>query len=362
MREKSAIAYYITPHGFGHAVRSLEVLRRLAALGPDVEPIIISDIPEALVEQNLGRLPRIRRLRLDVGLYQLDSIRFDLEKSLALLTGLVSEAEAIIAREMAFLRRERVRAVVSDIAWLPFEAARRCGIPSIGISNFTWDWIYSVYAAEDPRWEPITSTIRRGYEKCSLFLQLPMHGDCSACPVREDVPLVARKAENSGARVRSMLGLDSAEKLILLAFVSLDLSEAALRNLANIDGIVFLYKSPMKFDLPGALNLDGAPVSFPDVVGAADAVLTKPGYGIVSDCLAQGTPVVYTERGLFAEYEVLAETLGRELPSVFLDSKNFSAGNWEPSIREILALPRRLPDIRSDGADVCAGKILDLLK
>ncbi|MCL5406007.1 MAG: hypothetical protein M1398_04690 [Deltaproteobacteria bacterium] len=361
-REKSPIAYYITPHGFGHAVRSLEILRRLVDFEPNIEPTIISDIPDALVEQNLGSLPGMRRLRLDVGLYQYDSIRFDLEKSLELLSSLNAESEAIIDREVEFLKRKGVRAVISDIAWLPFEAAYRCGIPSVGISNFTWDWIYNTYAAEDPRWDPVISSIRRGYEKCSLFLRLPMHGDCSACPRIEEVPLVARKAEKSGSEVRSILGLDSTDKLILVAFVGLELNETAMGNLKNMDGVVFLYKSPLEFDIPGALRFDEAPISFPDAVGAADAVLTKPGYGIVSDCLALGTPVIYTERGLFAEYEVLVKTIESELTSVFIDSKNFSAGNWGPSIRQILSLPRRLPDIRIDGADVCAGRILDLLK
>ena len=129
-RDRPAIAYYITPHGFGHSVRSLEILRRLVDLEPDIEPTVVSDIPDALVEQSLGSLPNIRRLRLDVGLYQYDPIRFDLEKSLDLLSCLNSASEAIIDREVEFLRRERVRAVISDIAWLPFEAAYRCGVPS----------------------------------------------------------------------------------------------------------------------------------------------------------------------------------------------------------------------------------------
>jgi L-arabinokinase len=359
--EKCAIAYYITPHGFGHAVRSLEILRRLLQLKPDIEPRIVSDIPDALVEQNLGTLPPLRRIRLDVGLYQHDSIKFDLEKSLELLSRLIAESENIIEREVAFLRRERIGVVVSDVAWLPLAAANRCGIPAIGIGNFTWDWIYNVYAAKDPRWRPIISAIRQGYEKCSLFLQLPMHGDCSVCPRIEDVPLVARKAQKSRDRVRSILGLGSAQKVILLAFVSLDLEEVALRRIKNMDGIVFLYKSPMEFGVPGAIKLDGAPVTFPDVVGAADAVLTKPGYGIVSDCLAQATPIIYTERGLFSEYEVLVEAIESKLSSVFIDSGNFKAGNWQPSINRILSMPRRVPDIEIEGAQICARKILKYL-
>ena len=37
----------------------------------------------------------------------------------------------------------------------------------------------------------------------------------------------------------------------------------------------------------------------------SDVVMTKPGYGIVSECLANGTALLYTARGRFAEYPVL---------------------------------------------------------
>ncbi len=358
--DRPAIAYYITPHGYGHAVRSLEILRRLSDLRPDVEPTIISDLPDSLLEQGLGRLPKLRRLRLEFGLYQNDSIQFDLEKSLELLSGLNAESEAIIEREVSFLKRERIQVVVSDIGWLPFEAAARCGLVSIGISNFTWDWIYGAYVDKDPRWAPVISGCRSGYRKCSLFLRLPMHGDCSACPNIEDVPLVARKAGKSRSQVRSILGLRDDDRVVLVSFVTLQLSQAAIRNLKAIQDTVFLYKGPMEFDIPGAVKLDEAPISFPDAVGAADAVLTKPGYGIVSECLAQSTPIIYTERGDMVEYDVLVDTIEQELTSVFIDSRNFNAGNWEPSIRKALSLPRRAPARRVDGADVCAQRILAL--
>ena len=73
------LAYYITPHGFGHAVRSLEVIRQLLVHKPRLQITVVSDIPEFLVEQRVGKSLPFRRRRLDVGLVQKDSVRFDLE-------------------------------------------------------------------------------------------------------------------------------------------------------------------------------------------------------------------------------------------------------------------------------------------
>jgi hypothetical protein len=360
-RTRSPLAYYITAHGFGHAVRSCEILRSLIELEPAIRPIVVSNIPDFLVEQNVGmRLP-MRRARLDVGLIQRDDLRFDLDKTLSILKQLREDSTRIVEREKDFLRKEQVKLVVSDIAFLPFEAAEACGIPGIGISNFTWDWIYGAYTEFDSEWNRIISWIREKYEHCSLFLQLPMHGDCSACPRIENVPLVARKANRSGQEVRSILGLDGNRKIFLVSFTALELSEGAVERLETINNVIFLYKSPLVLPLSNARSLDESGVSYVDAVAASDAVITKPGYGIVSDCLANGTPIIYTDRGIFAEYPVLVDEIERNLTAVYLHSRDFLVGNWGRAIEQISLISRKVPNIPTNGAQACARRILESL-
>lgn len=355
---KKTVAYYITPHGFGHAVRSCEILRRLIALRPDIRPIVISDIPESLVDQNLdGGEYIFRRRRLDVGLFQYDSIRFDLEKTLAELELLHLHSNRIIEAEIGFLKENHVEAVVSDISFLPFPAAHALGIPAIGISNFTWDWIYTAYAEQDARWSGIISWIRACYSTASLFLQLPMHGDCSAFPKIETVPLVARKASRGREEIRSILGFGENKLVYLVSFVSLDLKKTAYERLEAINDVMFLYKSPLELPLSRARSIDGFGISYVDAVAACDAVITKPGYGIVSDCLANGVPVIYTERGPFPEYPILVEAITAQLPSVFLDSRSFQTGDWAPAMAMIRSRRAAARTVRSDGADVCVEKL-----
>ncbi len=43
---------------------------------------------------------------------------------------------------------------------------------------------------------------------------------------------------------------------------------------------------------------------YQDLVAAADVVVSKPGYGIVSECVANGTALLYTSRGRFIEYDL----------------------------------------------------------
>jgi hypothetical protein len=355
------IAYYITPHGFGHAVRSLEVIRCLLASETEFRVTIVSDIPEFLIKQCVGQSLPFRKRRLDVGLVQKDSVRFDLEATKTALGLLSQNHDALVEEETSFFREESIQGIVSDIAFLPFYAASHHAIPAIGLSNFTWDWIYQSYARFDPSWEPIITWIREGYRRCTLLLQLPMHGDCSSCPNIRDVPLVARKAQRKPSETLDLLGCDPHKRHYLISFADLNLDDSALRRLEKIDGTVFFFKHPLKLLFVNGRSLDTFDLSYPDIVAAMDGVITKPGYGIVSDCLAQGAPLVYTDRGSFPEYDVLVRDIKRHLTNVYLPSQDLYSGSWEGALQEIMRQPRRYPAIRNDGATVCAELIKNTL-
>ena len=356
------VAYYITPHGFGHAVRSLEVIRHLLAGDAGLRITVVSDIPEFLVKQGVGRSLPFRRKRLDVGLVQEDSVRFDLAATQRALELILRNHDTLIAEEVRFFREESIEGIVSDIAFLPFYAASHYGIPGIGLGNFTWDWIYQSYARSDHSWEPFIAWIREGYQRCTLLLQLPMHGDCNSCPRIQEVPLVARKAERHPAETLALLGCDPQQKHYLISFSELNLDGGALRVLEQMDDAVFFFKRPLQLAFTNGRSLDAFDLSYPDVVAAMDAVITKPGYGIVSDCLVQGVPMVYTDRGPFPEYDLLVGEIERHLTNAYLPSWDLYAGSWAGALRKVSEQPRRYPQIRNDGAAVCAEWIRNTLK
>jgi len=353
------IAYYITAHGFGHAVRSLEVIKALRAMAPQVEITIVSAIPSFLVVQNLVEPLPQRMQVLDVRMLPHDNLRLDLDAGRRAVEDLHRRRQALIEEELAFYRKERITAVVSDVAFLPFVAASRYGIPSVGLGNFTWDWIYQHYATRDNRWQGLVNWVRDCYRHCQLFLQLPMHGDCSACPRIVPVPLVARHAGRSREQVRNLLGIAPATDAYLVSFTSLDLSAEALRRVEQNRDVMLLYRDPLVLSAANAHRVDNSDLSYADLVGAVDAVITKPGYGIVADCLAQGTPMVYSDRGDFAEYDILVKEMTRHLPVAYLPSTDLYAGCWENALRSLPEKRPATPAIATDGNRVCARAVLE---
>jgi hypothetical protein len=98
-------------------------------------------------------------------------------------------------------------------------------------------------------------------------------------------------------------------------------------------------------------------LDYRDVVGAADVVVTKPGYGIVSDCIAAGTRIVYTDRGDFPEYPVLVREMARFLPAAYVGHADLHAGRLGEPLAEVLGRPLPPPPDLS-GAETAAARLL----
>ena len=79
---------------------------------------------------------------------------------------------------------------------------------------------------------------------------------------------------------------------------------------------------------------------YQDLVAAADVVVSKPGYGIVSECVANGTALLYTSRGRFIEYDVFVAEMPRVLRCRYISQEDLLAGRWADAIEALLAQPR----------------------
>jgi L-arabinokinase len=119
-----------------------------------------------------------------------------------------------------------------------------------------------------------------------------------------------------------------------------------------------------RFLFPGELDgarLDALGLRYVDVVGAADVVLTKPGYGIVTDAIGAGTRLVYTERGDFPEYPVLVREMPRHLACAHVSNHALREGEVVAALDDVLARPvPPPPDL--GGADRAAERLLGVLR
>jgi L-arabinokinase len=356
------VAFYITGHGFGHATRMAAVASALAQETPGLEISLISTTPEWLFRLNLCCDFRLRSRALDIGVVQLDSLRLDPAATLLAYARFLEVQPTTVREEAEILRQDGVDLIVADIPPAAFLVAEQAGLPAVGISNFSWDWIYADYVRSLPEHAPLLTQIREAYGRADLFLRLPFHGDCEAFRRIRDIPMIARPARRSREEVRRMLGLDGSRPVILLSFGGFEILGIDFDRVEALSEYCFLTTQPLPRPLRNVrlLTLDDG-LRYEELVAQADAVITKPGYGIVSDCLANRTPVLYTDRGEFAEYGALVAGLERFGVAAFIENRDLLAGNWRGSLDALLRLPRTWCDLPANGAEVAAGILREYL-
>lgn len=359
------LAAYVSGHGFGHATRTAEVLRAVRGRAPGLPITVCTSAPAFLFESVVAPPLAVRSVECDVGLAQKDALTIDEAATVAAVRAFRAGWEGLVAREALWLHEAGARLVLGDIPPLAFAAAAEAGMPGVALGNFSWDWIYRHLAVRQPELAEAASHAAACYARAQRLLRLPFAGDLAVFRRIEDVPLVARKPAVAKADARQRLGLDT-RPVVVLSFGGVGLPGLAPATFARLQDYFFLLtgragdgEAPNLRRL-AAGELAAAGLDYPDLVGASDVVVSKPGYGIVTDCIGAGTRLVYTDRGDFPEYPVLVAEMPRYLPVAFAANEDVLQARLGEALARVLAQPLPEPP-PTNGASVAADRLLGAL-
>jgi L-arabinokinase len=344
------VVFYISGHGLGHASRAIELIGAILARRGDVDVVVRTSVPSWIFDRVRGPRVDIQSSETDTGMAQIDSLRFDLHETARRAAAFYGELARRVDEETACLRELRADLIVADVPPLAVAAAHAAHLPAIVVANFTWDWIYAYYA-EFPRLAPrVIETIAGAYAHAVKALRLPIFGGfASLSAVTEDIPFIARRSRRDPAETRRLLKLDKGQLFVLSSFggYGVDLPYEVVAR----EGLTVLAPA----------RLPPAGLEYEDLVAAADVVVSKPGYGIVSECIANRTPLLYSSRGRFAEYDVMLQEMPKMLQCRQIEQEALLAGRWRESIEALLAQQAPGERPRVDGAAVASAAILEQL-
>jgi hypothetical protein len=371
-----AIVFYISGHGLGHASRSVEVINAILAKRPETRIGVRTAAPRWLFDLAVNGKISYNALECDTGVVQIDALNLDEADSIRRAWAFHSDLVTRAATETRVLRELGAGLIVGDIPPLAFAVGGAAGIPSVALGNFSWDWIYADY----PRIRLAPSllpAIRGAYAKASMALRLPMSGGFEAFSNVKDIPFIAHHASVSREQVCKTLRIPVDKPIVLSSFGENGLPGFDVTPLTKFKKYSVVMAAPIQVSRGRqarsvarkkgscvTVNVEAlyeAGVRYEDLVAAAAVVVTKPGYGIVSECIANGTAILYTSRGHFPEYDVLVEETPKYTPTAFIGQDDLFAGKWEPHLKKLVAKPKPKEKADTSGADTAADILLKTL-
>ncbi|RME82712.1 MAG: hypothetical protein D6775_10080, partial [Caldilineae bacterium] len=300
------IAYFVTPHGFGHAARACAVMQAMRLARPDVRFEIFTTVPRWFFAESLSAAFGYHPLETDIGLVQTSSLHEDLPATIRRLSAFHPFDPGLVRQVASHLRELRCSLVVCDIAALGIACAEAAGLPSALVESFTWDWIYTGYLpaleerSEREQLQRVIHYLADWYVRADYHIQTePV---CAPTVADLITPPVGRLRRQTPEATRESLGIPHSARVVLLTMGGVPWSYGFVDRLTHHPDTCFV--------IPGGgdrRERNGNVLMLPrqsgwyhpDLIAASDGVVGKVGYSTLAEVYQAGKPFGYVLRPRF---------------------------------------------------------------
>lgn len=293
------IAYYISEYGFGHATRSIAVIRRLCEKNV-IQIIVCNAFAYDFLNQSLddlitGERVALRKISNDIGyVLKPHSLTPDCDQFKISYQKFIGKLPLTIQREAKFLSDQHVNLVIGDIPPAPFKAAQTLSIPSIGISNFTWYTAYKELLPDadlQPLYECYSSidyffALAGSKEEAWGRMDSKSFGFFSRSSQAEAVHIIRKTVNPTGDKTIVFFGLG----------MKIDAGNLAAYKLWSSRNCVFLVSSNTNIEGNNIYKISADDTESQNYIAASDIVISKPGWGTVSEAVSFNKPLILVTR------------------------------------------------------------------
>ncbi|SFF16592.1 UDP-N-acetylglucosamine:LPS N-acetylglucosamine transferase [Paenibacillus algorifonticola] len=347
----TTIGYYISDYGYGHATRSIALIRTLLLYSPrryrlmicsgKTLPFIQASLAEYSAEYSPERI-EFRGCSSDLG-YVLGggsgSVELDQERFRLGYEQYMAAFSAEVRREADFIMSEQLDMVISDISPIPIAAAAIAGVKSVGISNFTWHTAYGAFLQQEQ-----LAPLHQAYEQLDYFIPLagsdlgerkwttgsgPETGFYCRTPQAAEVQRIVRELNPDGS------------KTIVYFALGMGIETEALDSLSlwKDHSCVFIVSENMQIYGPNIVRIPQGYTESQNYAAAADLIISKPGWGVVGEAVTLGKPLIVLVRTSMTEDRNTIQALQGKHPHMLV--------TWQ-ALRE-LNVQQSFPQLAMEG-------------
>jgi len=279
----------------GHTTRSIAIIRELIKDGIQVT------VRNSNMDYLNKSLPYINTIlgTTDVGpTIEKNGISINENKTLENIGKWINSIRLTSEKEHEIISKIKPNLIVSDISAMPFFAAHKAKINSVAISNFSWVDVLTGFSNKQ------MELLEEAYGLSDLAIQLPLGTQMKSFKNKKQVGLVCKKSTYTRKVIREKLGLKESDICIFV-------------NLSSHFTIKSKIPSNIKIISTGAcINSDNVKYIKPwiegqNIINASDFVICKCGYGMISECLTNGTPFLYISDDNHLEQKAISDQLNK---------------------------------------------------
>jgi UDP:flavonoid glycosyltransferase YjiC (YdhE family) len=344
MTQKNSIAFFISPHGYGHAARSCAVIQQIGIQQPGTEFHIFTLVPQWFFKDSLRNINfQYYPLLTDVGFVQKSPLQIDFEATLQNLAEFVKQMPGHVEQTASELVRLNCHSVVCDISPLGILAGEKSGIPVFLLENFTWDWMYEYYTDTIPEFTKYVNF----FQEINQHIDYHLQAEPVSTPNRSSFTCapICRLNRLSRQEIRSELNISLNTPVIMISTGGIATQHNFIEELEQLNDITFIIPNNAE-QIQHHKNIIELPhhsrFYHPDLVNASDVVICKLGYSTIAEIYRIGLPVLYVSRKDFRESYPMSKWVNKNLPSLEISAAEFGQRQWLDRIPEMMDLKPRI--------------------
>jgi UDP:flavonoid glycosyltransferase YjiC (YdhE family) len=328
------ICFYISDYGYGHASRSIAIIRKLLSKYKDGKIFIKNSgafdyIRHSLPQENI----EVVNTNNDIGvIFRDNSVIVDRKQTRKILIDWTSSWDKFIKMEKLFCESHRIDLIISDITPQAFVVANELDIPCIAISNFTWHYIFHSLFGNIPDVEQI----KYSYMCADLALVLPFNEDMNVFREQRKVGLVSREITGNKYEMRRSMGVSDGELLIYIG-VGRSVDPSFLCNMKNLDipDLKLLVQSNIYLPFGNVIRIPDKETETQNYINMCDLAVTKTGYSTASEAIRAKVPMFFLKREGFREDELIGDAIEGMGIGKSISERSFLDGEWLQDIHDL---------------------------
>lgn len=354
------ICFFLSDHGFGHIARNIPIIVSVVKNYDTFVYIVCGERHIEFAKQNLERMltaEQYKRIEFradhtDVGLICKDgTLDVDTDALTKATTEFLSALSEKAEREAKWLKENKIDAVLCDMPIWSIEACELANVSLLYVGNFTWTELYRELLSEN-----IWNAYAEYYGKIKHAMLYALHNtEMLEFLINSKISETSVTARPFGKKAVTEIRAKHTRPIV---FVALGMS-AQFKEPVDVTNVPYDFYTTEGVPLVGN-NVEVVPyttINTQDFVAAADYVITKAGWGTVSECLlAKKTMALFSRDGVLEDRTTIR----------LLEEKHLAVSVKPDELQDVKEIIKKLNKLDGsygefyDCADEVAGKLMSL--